>query len=78
MKKIIVMMLIVPILSCSGGLPFLSSDNSLEIPKPDNVDSNYILIQKQVQTLYTLQKALNAGLIDEEEYTQLKRNLFTL
>ena len=78
MKKIIVLILLLPILSCSGNIPFFSSEKSLNIPLPENVDSNYILIQKQVQTLYTLRKALNAGLITDEEYNQLKSNLLTL
>ena len=60
--------------SCSGNLPFLNNDNSLTL----SPEGDYIDLQVKLHSTYSLFKALNAGIISQEEYDKLKKNIFNL
>ena len=63
-----------PLLSCSSNSPFFGGGQD----EPTNVNINYVKIQKQIQTSYSLLKALNSGVITQEEYDKLKTELFNI
>ena len=79
MKKILLFLLCIPVISCNGNSSYNVSDNEVD-DCVDCGDENikYIKVQKQIQTSYSLQKALNAGVISQEEYDRLKTELFNL
>ena len=72
MKTAISSLLILLFFSCN------SNSNETSFPLSENVNLNYVKIQKQIQTSYSLLKALNSGAITQEEYDKLKANLFKL
>ena len=76
MKNKIVFLLLLPLLSCNSNSPFnMFSENN---DNPINENVNYIKVQKQIQTSYSLLKALNTGAISQEEYDKLKTELFNI
>lgn len=72
MKTILSSILALLFLSCN------SNSNDASFPLSENVNLNYVKLQKQLQTSYSLLKALNSGVITQEEYDKLKANLFKL
>ena len=60
--------------SCSGNLPFLNNDN----PSSLSSEGDYIDLQVKLHSTYSLFKALNAGIITQEEYDELKKNILNL
>tara|TARA_B100000029_G_scaffold194101_1_gene192133 strand:- start:1880 stop:2104 length:225 start_codon:yes stop_codon:yes gene_type:complete len=60
--------------SCSGNLPFLNNDN----PSSPSSEGDYIDLQVKLHSTYSLFKALNAGIITQEEYDELKKNILNL
>ena len=74
MKNIIVLLIMLPLLSCSSNSPLFGGGED----KPTNENINYVKIQKQIQTSYALLKALNSGVITQEEYDKLKVELFNI
>ena len=74
MKNKLLLILLLPVLSCNANSPFNFLGN--EVDPEENVNTNYIKVQKQIQTSYSLLKALNAGAISQDEYDQLKSQLF--
>ena len=79
MKKILLFAFCIPFFSCSSDSVYNLSDNEVD-DCIDCGDENikYIKIQKQIQTSYSLQKALNTGAISQDEYDRLKTELFNL
>ena len=59
--------------SCTGELPFLNDSK-------DNVspESDYMNLQVKLHSTYSLFKAFNAGIITQEEYDQLKKNILDI
>ena len=59
--------------SCTGELPFLNASK-------DNVspESDYMNLQVKLHSTYSLFKAFNAGIITQEEYDQLKKNILDI
>jgi len=76
MKKIIIAVSTMLILSCNENSPFSSSNNNTE--NTGNINENYVKVQKQIQSSYFLLKALNSGAITQEEYDKLKIELFNI
>tara|TARA_B100000676_G_C18033901_1_gene820544 strand:- start:1626 stop:1865 length:240 start_codon:yes stop_codon:yes gene_type:complete len=79
MKKILLFAFCIPFFSCSSDSVSNVSDNDVDdcIGCGDE-NIKYIKIQKQIQTSYSLQKALNTGAISQDEYDRLKTELFNL
>ena len=79
MKKIILFLLLLPLFSCNSQPTINVADNDIDdcIGCGDE-NIKYIKLQKQIQTSYTLQKALNTGVISQDEYDRLKTELFNL
>ena len=79
MKKILLFAFCFPFFSCSTDSASNLSDNDVDdcIGCGDE-NIKYIKIQKQIQTSYSLQKALNTGAISQDEYDRLKTELFNL
>ena len=79
MKKIILFLLLLPLLSCNSQPIHNIADNDVDdcIGCGDE-NIKYIKLQKQIQTSYALQKALNTGVISQDEYDRLKTELFNL
>ena len=79
MKKILLLAVCIPFFSCNSDSIYNLSDNDFD-DCIDCGDENikYIKIQKQIQTSYSLQKALNTGVISQDEYDRLKTELFNL
>ena len=50
MKKIIIAVSTMLILSCNENSPFSSSNNNTE--NTDNINENYVKVQKQIQSSY--------------------------
>ena len=74
MRIILVFSLIAVFSSCSGNLPFLDNDQSLNL----SPEGDYIDLQVKLHSTYSLLKALNAGVITQEEYDQLKKDILNL
>ena len=71
MKKILVLLSLLLILSCNN-LPFSNNDNS---DYDNNPEREYIDLQIKLSSIYSLFKALNSGIITQEEYDKLKKEL---
>tara|TARA_B100000959_G_C14529155_1_gene438744 strand:+ start:198 stop:431 length:234 start_codon:yes stop_codon:yes gene_type:complete len=72
MKRIAILLFLLLFLSCSS-LPFMNNNNSNN-NSPSNALPERIYIDTQIKlhTAYSLFKALNAGVITQEEYGKLK------
>ena len=68
MKRIAILLFLLLFLSCSS-LPFMNNNNSPSNALPERI---YIDTQIKLHTAYSLFKALNAGVITQEEYGKLK------
>ena len=73
MKKVLFVFSMLLFCSCAGKIPFLD-DTEYRI----NPESHYINLQVKLQSTYSLFKALNAGIITQEEYDQLKKNILDI
>ena len=71
MKKILVILSLLLILSCNN-LPFSNNDNS---DYDNNPEREYIDLQIKLSSIYSLFKALNSGIITQEEYDKLKKEI---
>ena len=72
MKKILLLSLLIPLFSCNSNSAFYVSDNDVDdCIECGDENIKYIKLQKQIQTSYSLLKALNSGVISEEEYNRL-------
>jgi|TARA_Y100000758_G_C15763857_1_gene316897 hypothetical protein len=71
MKKILVLLSLLLILSCNN-LPFSNNDNS---DYDNNPEREYIDLQIKLSSIYSLFKALNSGIITQEEYDKLKKEI---
>ena len=69
MKKIAILLFLILFLSCNS-LPFLNNDKSEANNYPERT---YIDLQVKLHTAYSLFKALNSGVITQEEYDRLKK-----
>ena len=79
MKKILLLSLLIPLFSCNSNSPYNVSDNEVDdCIECGDENIKYIKLQKQIQTSYSLLKALNSGAISEEEYNRLKTELFNI
>ena len=74
MKKIIAFSSMLILTSCTS-LPFLNNDNSSDSQSPHG---DYVDLQVKIHSTYSLYKALNAGIITQEEYDELKKNIFDI
>ena len=74
MKKIITFSSLVIFSSCTS-LPFLNNDNSSDEKFPE---TTYVDLQVKIHSTYSLFKALNAGIITQEEYDKLKKDIFDI
>lgn len=63
------------ILSSCTSLPFLDNDNSSDSQSPQG---DYVDLQVKIHSTYSLFKALNAGIITQEEYDKLKKDIFDI
>ena len=73
MKIVLIVFSLLLFGSCTGELPFL--DNSQQNAFPE---SDYIDLQVKLHSTYSLYKAFNAGIITQEEYDQLKKNILEI
>ena len=71
MKKILVLLSLLLILSCNN-LPFSNNDN---LDYDNNPEREYIDLQIKLSSIYSLFKALNSGIITQEEYDKLKKEI---
>ena len=71
MKKILVLLSLLLILSCNNH-PFSNNDNS---DYDNNPEREYIDLQIKLSSIYSLFKALNSGIITQEEYDKLKKEI---
>ena len=71
MKKILVLLSLLLILSCNN-IPFSNNDNS---DYDNNPEREYIDLQIKLSSIYSLFKALNSGIITQEEYDKLKKEI---
>ena len=79
MKKILLLSLLIPLFSCNSNSPYNVSDTEVDdCIECGDENIKYIKLQKQIQTSYSLLKALNSGVISEEEYNRLKTELFNI
>ena len=79
MKKILLLAFCIPFFSWSSDSVSNVSDNDVyDCIGCGDENIKYIKIQKQIQTSYSLQKALNTGAISQDEYDRLKTELFNL
>jgi len=74
MKKIITFSSLLILGSCSS-LPFFNDTDSSPTQSPE---SDYVDLQVKIHSTYSLFKALNAGIITQEEYDELKKNILDL
>ena len=74
MKKIITFSSLLILGSCTS-IPFLNNANPSEDVSPQ---ISYIDLQVKIHSTYSLFKALNAGIITQEEYDQLKKDIFDI
>ena len=76
MKKIITLALCLIFSSCtSDGFPFFGNNDSTSHESPEGT---YINLQVKLHSTYSLFKALNAGLLSQEEYDELKKDILGL
>ena len=73
MKIILIVFSLLLFGSCTGELPFLD-DSSQNVSS----ESDYMDLQVKLHSTYSLYKALNAGIITQEEYDQLKKNILEI
>ena len=73
MKKIIISSLLLLTLSCSN-IPFFNNNNQSEDDKKP--ERTYIDLQIKLHSAYSIFKALNAGIITQEDYDMLKKEIF--
>ena len=79
MKKILLLLFLLPLFSCNSTSSHNISDNEVDdCIECGDENIKYIKLQKQIQTSYSLLKALNSGAISEEEYNRLKTELFNI
>ena len=72
MKKIFISSILLLAFSCSS-LPFMNNTS----PEVDIApERTYIDLQVKMHSAYTLFKALRAGVITQEEYDTLKKEIF--
>ena len=71
MKKIIMILFLGVFGSCSNSSFFNDSEST-----PTSPNADYIDLQVKIHSTYSLFKALNAGIINQEEYDLLKKNIF--
>ena len=74
MKKIITFSSLLILGSCSS-LPFFNNADSSPIQSPER---DYVDLQVKIHSTYSLFKALNAGIITQEEYDELKKSILNL
>ena len=63
------------ILSSCASLPFLNNDNS---SNDQSSQADYVDLQVKIHSTYSLFKALNAGIITQDEYDKLKKDIFDI
>ena len=73
MKIILIVFSLLLFGSGTGELPFLDDSN-----KNVSSETDYIDLQVNLHSTYSLYKALNAGIITQEEYDQLKKNILEI
>ena len=85
MKHIIVLFLLLPLLSCKQNSnnpdysAFKMEEEVFDLTDIRiNVSTNYVKVQKMLKTSKDLLRALNEGIITQEEYNKLKADLFNL
>ena len=79
MKKIFLLVILLPLFSCNSNTSYNVSDNEVDdCLECGDENVKYIKLQKQIHTSYSLLKALNSGIISQEEYDRLKTELFNL
>ena len=74
MKKIITFSSLLILGSCTS-LPFLGNSDSSDA---QSSQEDYVNLQVKIHSTYSLFKALNAGIITQEEYDQLKKDIFDI
>jgi len=74
MRKIITFSSLLILGSCTS-LPFLDNAKTSINQSPER---SYVDLQVKIHSTYSLFKALNAGIITQEEYDELKQNIFDL
>ena len=74
MKKIIAFSSMLILASCTS-LPFLNNDHSSDSQSPQR---DYVDLQVKIHSTYSLFKALNAGIITQEEYDKLKKDILNI
>ena len=74
MRKIIAFSSLLILGSCAS-MPFLNNNKTSIDQSPQR---DYINLQVKIHSTYSLFKALNAGIITQEEYDKLKKNILDL
>ena len=74
MKKILIASVLILSFSCST-LPFRGFDENNKIEKNIDPERAYIDLQIKMHSAYSLFKALRAGVINQEEYDILKKDI---
>jgi len=74
MKKILVLSLLILSFSCAN-LPFIGDNVNNEKEKSINPEREYIDLQIKMHSAYSLFKALRAGVISQEDYDILKKDI---
>mgnify|MGYP007063839334 CR=1 FL=1 len=74
MKKILVSSLLILSFSCAN-LPFIGDNVNNEKEKSINPEREYIDLQIKMHSAYSLFKALRAGVISQEDYDILKKDI---
>tara|TARA_B100001750_G_C15339318_1_gene511428 strand:- start:427 stop:657 length:231 start_codon:yes stop_codon:yes gene_type:complete len=75
MKKIFISLVLILSFSCSN-LPFLENDAEKIKETKADPERAYIDLQIKMHSAYSLFKALRAGVITQEDYDMLKKDVF--
>ena len=73
-KNILLITLLLFLFSCNSGV--MNSDDSNEaLADVNSPEYEYIQLQVKMHKAYTLLKAFNSGVLSQEEYDKLKKEL---
>tara|TARA_A100000164_G_C21604799_1_gene629267 strand:- start:226 stop:456 length:231 start_codon:yes stop_codon:yes gene_type:complete len=73
-KNILLITLLLFLFSCNSGI--MNSDDSNEtVADVNSPEYEYIQLQVKMHRAYTLLKAFNSGVLTQEEYDKLKKEL---
>ena len=73
-KNILLITLLFFLFSCNSGV-MISDDSNEALADVNSPEYEYIQLQVKMHKAYTLLKAFNSGVLSQEEYDKLKKEL---